>query len=191
MLVFGDESNTVMATGTYPASTAAETEGPIKAALLSAYFNKKATETKPLTNFTINVTGTSFKFAKSFAGSIIYTTDGKVPSQAVDKAMFAVSTSIGNTAKGDRKQFSIASLQKLPEGNTNKIQSINPVSIGGLSGYEIVANGKGPKDESQLVYQLMLFKPDNEYFQLIGLTDTKFAARLAEFKAIGKTFKAK
>jgi hypothetical protein len=192
MLIFGDESTTVLATGTYPASTAAEAEGPIKTSLLSAYYNKKkAVETKPVTNFTLDVAGTAFRFAQNLANSTLYTTDGKAPSAAADKALFIVSTSLGNVAKGDKKQLSIASLYKLPQGSTNKIQSVLPVTINGLSGYEIVANGKGPKSENQLVYQVMLFKTNGEYFQLVGLTDNNFTGHLTEFKTISKTFKAK
>lgn len=191
MLVFGDEATAVLATGTYPASNS-DSEAAINKALLSAYYNKqKKISAEPAVGFTVDGAGTAFKFAKSLAGSVVYTTDGKAPSEAADKAMIIIAASLGNTASGDQKQFSIASLQKLPEGQTNKIQSITSVTINGLSGYEIVATGKGPNAESQLVYQVLLFKSNGEYFRLVGLTDNKFEAHLADFKAVAQTLRAK
>ena len=64
-----------------------------------------------------------------------------------------------------------------------------PVTINGLIGYEITADGKGPKNENQLVYQTILFTDAGEYYILVGLTDSLFKAHLDEFKKIARTFK--
>lgn len=191
MLVFGDNSTAVLATGTYPENNV-ESEAAIKTSLLSAYYNRQSkASSEPASAFTVDVAGTAFKFAKNLAGSVLYTTDGKVSSESPDKAVIIIANSLGKTSSGDKKQFSIASLQKLPQCQTNKVQDISPVTINGLSGYEIIANGKGPKNEDQLVYQVLLFRANGEYFQLVGLTDNNFEPRLTEFKTVFKTFKAK
>ena len=189
ILVFGTQAYTVMVTGTYPEKSAA-TAGVIKTALLSSYYNQRqANERRPVANFSVDVTGTAFKFAKNLAGSVLYTTDGKAPAEAADKAMIVVSNSLGNKAVGDREKFSIQRLKQLPRGAASKIRLMAPITINGLSGYEITADGKGPKNENQLVYQTILFTDAGEYYLIFGLAYNDSDAHLCEFKKITKTFK--
>ncbi|GAA4374223.1 hypothetical protein GCM10023186_05600 [Hymenobacter koreensis] len=191
ILAFGDPAKTVLVTATYPEQSR-QIEGPIKAALLSSVYNaKQQSKALPEANkFAVNVSGTKFKFAQSLAGSmLLYTPDGKVPSQAKDKALFMVGNSLSSVAVTDRKQYSIERLKKLPEGQTNQVRTINAVTINGLSGYEIVADGKGPNNETQLVYQTILFESNGGYYIIVGLTDNNFDTHLPLFKAIANTFK--
>ena len=189
ILVFGTHAYTAMVTGTYPEKSAA-TAAAIRTALVSTYYNQQQPDGKrPVASFSVDVTGTPFKFAKNLAGSVLYTTDGKAPAEAADKALLVVSNSLGNKAVGDRQAFSIQRLKQLPQGATNNIRLMAPVTINGLSGYEITADGKGPKNENQLVYQTVLFTDAGEYYILVGLTDSLFKAHLDEFKKIARTFK--
>lgn len=187
MLVFGDQTKTVMVTGTYPEKNSGLGES-IKEALLTSRYNVDQ-NVQQVARFSIDVTGTKFKFAKELAGSMLYTTDGKAPSESSDKAMMIVGNSLGNVAVVDKKQYSIDRLKQLPNGSTNKMRSVTSITINGLSGYEITADGKGSKEESQLVYQTMLFDNSGGYYVIVGLTSQNFDTHLALFKTIAKTFK--
>lgn len=188
ILMFGDADKTVMINGIYP--EAAKAIAPqIKAALLSTVYDAAQPE-DPLAaaNFSIEVSGTGFKFAKSLSGSLIYTEDGKVPSQ---KAMFLGANSLGQTAAGDKKQHAIQVLKQLPNGEHTQVQKIAPVRIDNLDGYEIIARGKNKQMADELVYQVVLYTAESEYFMLVGLASTEQEKNLAAFRKLAQTFKRK
>ncbi len=187
LLVFGDDKKTVMVNGIYPQESKGIT-AEVKKAMLTILYN----ETQPedglnAAPFTIDVTGTVFKFTKYIAGSLLYTTDGKIPT---DGATFIVSNSISKVDIKDKKIFCTDRLKQLPRGDASVIQTINPVTINSLTGYEIIAEGKGKNGEPELVYQVILFEKEN-YYLIVGLTKDDFAKNKSIFKSIAQTFKLK
>ena len=188
ILMFGDAGKTVMVNGIYP--EAAKAIAPrIKACLLSTVYNAAQAE-DPLAaaNFSIETSGTHFKFAKYWSGSLMYSEDGKVPTEG---AMFIGTNSLGHAAAGDKKQHAIQVLMQLPNGEHTKVQKIEPVRIDDMDGYEIVAQGKNKKMEDELVYQVILYTDESEYFRLIGLASADQEKNLAAFRKLARTFKRK
>lgn len=188
ILLFGDADKTVLVNGIYPEQSKT-IEHAIKAALLSTVYNASQSE-DPLAgvNFSVDVSGSPFKFAKYFSGTLLYTEDGKA---TTDKAMFIAGNSLGQAAVGDRKAFSIRRLKQLPDGAQATVQKIEPVTIDNLSGYAITAQGQNKKSGDELIYQVMLYTDEGTYFILIGLASADQEKNLTAFKNIVQTFKQK
>lgn len=188
MLVFGDTNGTVLVNGIYPEASKA-IEEKIKDALLSTVYNTSQND-NPLeaATFTIDTKGTDFKLIRYMSGSLLYSTDGKIPTE---KPTLVVGNSIAKVPTQNQKKYSEDRLKKLPRGEFNEIKTINEVIIDNLKGYEIVANGKTKEDKPELVYQVMLFNESGDYYIIVGQSKDEFDKYLEMFKKVTKTFKRK
>ncbi|MCC2545152.1 hypothetical protein LJY25_01730 [Hymenobacter sp. BT175] len=188
ILVFGDEARTLMATATYPEAHS-ELEAPLQASLLTCRYAPQQSNDKPVARLTVDVAGTKFKFAKNLAGGLIYTTDGKLPSLAADRAVFIVGSSLNYEQIADEKAYSLERLRKLPHGQTNQVRTITPITIDGLEGYEIVADGLGSQKQKQVVYQTILYPETGGYYWLVGTTENRSESDLNLFKTLAQSFR--
>jgi len=188
ILLFGDSIKTVLVNGIYPeASKVIENE--IKKSLLSTSYNENQKD-NPLdaVKFKIDVSGTDFRLAKHMTGSLIFTTDGQIPTE---KPSLIVGNSIAKVSTENQKQYCIDRLKKLPGGELNKLKEINPIQIDNLQGYEIVADGKNKDSKDQLIYQIILFSETGDYFIIVGMATEDLEKNLKSFRNIAKTFKRK
>lgn len=141
--------------------------------------------------FTIVTEGTKLKFAKSMAGALLFTTDGKVPTESTDKTSFMAALSISNVQAADKRLTAMMRMRKLPYTNLKFDQDkINEIEIGGIPGYEIAGEGLNNHGIKELIYQVMLFA-DNGYYLLVGTAQNDFEQNLALFKTVAGTFKKK
>ncbi|TDL99587.1 MAG: hypothetical protein C4K58_06765 [Flavobacteriaceae bacterium] len=188
MLVFGDINSTVLVNGIYPAESK-EIEAQIKEAILSTVYNNLQKD-NPLeaATFIIDIKDTEFKLIKYFSGSLLYSTDGKIPTE---KPTLIVGNSISKVSIQNQKKYSEERLKKLPRGELNVIKEINEITIDNLKGFEIVALGKTIDDKPELVYQVMLFNENGDYFLIVGQAKEDFDKYLDDFKMIARTFKRK
>lgn len=184
ILMFGDEAKTILINGIYPENFE-NLKNDIKTSIFSASYNENQKD-NPLeaVKFMIDVSDTQYKFVKYISGSLLYSEDGKIPT---DKGIIMVGNSISKISTTDLKQYSIDRLKKLPNGENSKIISINDITIANLQGYEITANN----NKNELVYQVMLYTKEFEYFLIIGQAFNDKEASLNIFKKIAKTFKLK
>ena len=185
MLIFGDSLKTVMVNGIYPEAPQTN-EAALLDAILSTSFDQNQND-DPLEaiNFRIDISGTAFKLAKYMSGSVIYTTDGKIPT---DKPMFIAGGSISKIDIPDQKAFSIERLKKLPGREAANIEEINKIEIDKLPGYAIL--GHNDSDNST-IYQVILFTETEDYYILIGIAKENKDENLALFKQISESFKRK
>ncbi|MCE7043622.1 hypothetical protein [Dyadobacter sp. CY312] len=185
MLVFGDSLKTVMVNGIYPEASQTN-EAALLDAMLSTTFDKNQND-NPLdaVNFRIDVSGTEFKLAKYMSGSIIYTKDGKIPT---NKPMFIAGGSISKMAILDRRVFSIERLRKLPGGESATVEKINEVEIDKLPGYAILGHNDS---DSSTIYQVILFTDTDDYYILIGIAKENKEENLALFKKVSESFRRK
>lgn len=191
VLLFGDSQKTVMINGIYPEASKA-LEKDIKAALVStSYMQGRNTDPLAAAKFRLNVSGTPFRFAKNVTGSLIYSTDGEVPTKAPDKAAIVVANAHSAVAPMSRRQFCLERLKKLPRGTSITAKSITPVTVDKMSGYEIVGEGKDGSNNKQLVYQAMLFDEAGGYYLFVGTAIQNFEANLAHFRTIVQTLQVK
>lgn len=184
ILLFGDLKNTVMVNGIYPELFSAQ-EKAMRTSLFSIKMNEKQIA-NPLeaAPYAIDVSGTSYVFVKSMAGSLLYSEDGQLPSK---KGMLIVSNSLGNKVYTDEKQQAIERLKKLPNASKAIIQKVEKVNISDMQGYEIVAQG----DKGQLLYEVMLFNPEHEYYLIVGEANENKVKNLEVFQKVARTFRVK
>jgi hypothetical protein len=133
--------------------------------------------------FSIDIEGTDYKFVKSLAGSLMYSEDGKIPS---NKGLIIIANSLGNSAPADQKQYSIDRLKSLPNADKAKIKIMERITIANLDGYEIIAEG----NDKQLLYQVMLFTTD-QYYLFVGEVSDNQEKNLKVFQKVARTFKVK
>jgi hypothetical protein len=188
MLIFGDTEGTVLVNGIYPEASK-NIDAQIKDALLSTVYNNSQND-NPLeaAAFTIEIKDTDFKLIKYVAGSLIYSTDGKIPTE---KPTLIVGNSISKVPSQNQKKFAEERLKKFPRGELNVIKETKEITIDNLKGFEIVANGKTKDDKTELVYEVMLFNEKGDYYLIVGQSQEDFEKYLESFKKIAKTFKRK
>lgn len=188
MLIFGDTKGTVLVNGIYP-ETSKGIEVKIKDALLSTVYSPSQND-NPLkaATFTIDTKNTDFKLIKYMSGSLLYSTDGKIPTQ---KPTLIVGNSLVKVPNENQKKYSEERLKKLPGGALNEIKTINEIIIDNLKGYEIVANGKTKEGKTELIYQVMLFNEMGDYYIIVGQAKEEFDKYLESFKKVATTFKRK
>ena len=188
ILIFGDENGTILVNGIYPESSK-QLEPKIKEALLSTVYNEVQKD-NPLeaVTFSLDVSSSDFKVTKYMSGTLVYTIDGKVPTE---KPTLIVGNSIAEISITNQKQFAIDRLKKLPRGESLVIKATNEVTIDQLKGYEIVAEGVSKENKPEQTYQVMLFNDEGGYYLIIGKTKEDFPKYLETFKKIARTFKRK
>ena len=188
ILIFGDDSATVLVNGIYPESRKSIEVDMTKALLSIKYDPKQEEASLEAASFTIDVTGTGFKLAKYLSGSLIYTVGGEIPST---KPMIIVGSSFGNIPVADRQKYSLERLRKIPGLANAKIDMVKEITIDGLSGYEIIAYSNSKDNKKELSYQVMLFEAAGGYYIIFGQAKEDFQQNLNTFKSIAGTFKEK
>jgi hypothetical protein len=191
VLLFGDSRKTVMINGVYP-ETSKALEKDIRAALVStSYVSGRNSDPFAAVPFRLNVSGTPYRFAQKVTGSLIFSTDGAVPTRTPDKAVIVVANSHSTVTPAGRRQFSLDRLKKLPRGASITTKSITPIAVDRLNGFEIVGEGKDGSNNKQLVYQVMLFDDAGAYYLLVGTAIHNFETHLAHFRTIAQTLQVK
>lgn len=188
ILLFGDSLKTVMVTATCP-EVHNSLEGALRQSLLSAA-RQEGPEPDQLeaAAFTIDVRGTALQPARYMAGSLIFTTDGQVPSSG---PALVVAASLSRVAVADRKGFALDRLKKLPGGEAAVVRAVQPVTIDSLEGYEVVADAKGKDGKAELLYQVLLFAGSGDYYIIVGTATEDREAYMATFRKLAQTFRRK
>jgi len=189
MLVFKGGEKTILVNGIYPSQHKTKLDSVVKTAMLTtAYQNASNTITDEKTLFTIDVSGTAFKPTQAMSTSIIYTVDSENKATA---PKFICSNSVSRVASENRKSYAVNRIMSLPRGDENVIKDTTEITIDGMSGYEIVAYGKDAEGNKQLVYEVIVYNIQGDYYMMIGMASEDFDAYLEQFKTIATTFKLK
>ncbi len=188
MLLMGDSSVSVIVNGIYPESAAIDSNA-IEAALLSTRYSQAQHE-NPMDAalFTISLEGSAFKPYKYISGVLLFTEEYQLPTQ---KPTFMVGNSLSKVTTTDRKAYATSHLLTVTKPNKPNIKETNEVEIDGLPGIEILAELEKPGKPSELVYHLILFTEDDDYFLIMGNSTLDFPEYTSRFKKIARTFKRK
>lgn len=121
---------------------------------------------------------------------LVYNRDGKMPTHTLDNASLVVAKAFSKSAITDELEFAKNKIKMSPVQIT-KINTVVPIKINGLNGYEIIADGTdlhtGKKEQ---VYQVLLFA-DTSHYILVGFYEANFESNLRLMKKLVKTFKRK
>lgn len=188
IFLFGDEKSTIMINGVCPSELEQLKIDLRKSILTVIYDTNQVLNPLESVRFQVDVSNSKFKIGKFFAGSLLYTTDGKVPTESSDKSNIIVGATIGKIQIGNTKDLFIKRMKQLPKAYEIKNKNIKKVIIDEMNGYESIAYTKEGKKE--MIYQLMLFNED-EYYLFLGSSEDNFKENIKAFKQIAKTFKRK
>jgi hypothetical protein len=188
LLLFGKDSASTLITAGFP-QHAAENADALKAAILAIDCDPEpSTDPLAAAPFTLNTAGSNFKAIRFAGGNLLYSTEGKVPT---NKPVLLVGSSHGKTAISSRKTFAEERLKKLPGGDKTTIRTSAEVSIDGLPGYEIIAEGGGKDGIPALIYEVVLYKEDGSYFVIVGQSNEQVAGLTETYRTLAKTFRRK
>jgi hypothetical protein len=192
VLAFGNNDFTVMIVGLFPKKFKAIENDVIKSLYSAVYDPDVQIDIAGSVNFGINVENTKMKMAKLIMGSLVYTVDGKVPTDSDDKTFFQVGMSLSPVEVNDRKLYALNRVRKMPFDNLEIDEhEINKIEIDGITGYEIVAYGTNQKSkDKELIYTTMLYT-DNGYYLLNGTAKDDFGNNTILFRNLTRTFKRK
>ncbi|OAD18682.1 conserved hypothetical protein, secreted [Candidatus Thiomargarita nelsonii] len=172
MLVFGDESETILIVAIFPKLFEDELSASLKASVLSAIWNKDI-EVDFFEGVTFRVSEKGkLKISKKIGNSIVLSLNGDFPVRSKDDPLVIVGSSITEawniTNKKayarERLKVSIKIIEILKEED---------VLIDGLEGIKIIAKGQDMKtNHYRLVYHALLYTKDG-YYIFQGFSDFK------------------
>ncbi|MCF2494776.1 hypothetical protein [Dyadobacter chenhuakuii] len=189
ILCFGKDDESVMINGAFPQNLQEVGKG-IKQAILGAYFDAdRKVDPFEAIDYEISTTGSKLIFAKNVANSLIYTMDGKVPTELADRTSYILTKSFSKMEIEDKKLYCLNRAKQLyPE---IRIDSVGQLSVDGIAGYELLGTANNKKfDQEEKVYMAILFS-DNLYYIMIGSSNNDMASNMQNFKSITKSFKRK
>ncbi|MCP3853068.1 MAG: hypothetical protein GY694_22985 [Gammaproteobacteria bacterium] len=191
--VLGSELNTTMITATFPADLEQVLSENMKISILSSSLRQEGKiDTFEGLLFVIEESS-SFKIAKRISNMLIMTEGGVFnPKPAPDPAFIVGSSISQGLVISDKKTFSHQRAKAIKTMTNTKIISTKPITLNGISGYEIVANSIHLKSNEPLfVYQVTLFD-ETDYFLMQGFAlKSKSDKYMEEFKKLAHSFKTK
>ncbi len=190
VLAFGTDKETILINGACPKNLE-EIASLVKTSILSAYYdvNKKINPFETV-DFELDISGSKLKFAKSVSNSLIFTTDGEIPSKSQDNITLIATKSFTEVDATDKKLFALNRLKQMPD-EIEKVESTLEITIDGISGYETIANVKSKgTGKSEKIYMVILFS-DKLYYLFVGTTNDKSEDNINELRRVVKTFRRK
>jgi hypothetical protein len=190
ILVFGDDQKTVILNAASPTNLN-EISKAIKEALLTMVYQEDL-DTDPLeaVSFEIDTDTNEFRFASSLVNSLMYTHDGIIPTKSEDRANLMVAMSVSEVEVEDKKLYSINRVKGLPM-EIDEFESIEEVTIDGISGYELITTGKSMVTDLVTKIYVVILYSDDVYYLAYGSCISDFDANIEIFKRTIKTFRRK
>ncbi len=188
VLCFGTESETIIINCATP-NNLNEIAKEVKTSILTSFYEAdKNINMLDIVDYSIDLDSSKLQFANGASNSLIFTTDGIMPTKSADKTTLIISKSFSNTDFEDKKLFCLNRLKQLPVEIT-KIETTTETSIDGISGFEIIALGKDKKTSAEVkMCQVILFS-DNLYYIFYGSTIQDFDNNIREITNLISTFK--
>lgn len=187
--MFGDDSATVMVTGTYPAAAAAELSASMRSAVLSAQLREGQLD--PFEGLGFRVTESPrLRVATRVSNALLLNEAGNLSHPRPGDTGFVVGRSIAEVDLADLEAFSRRRLQQTAtlSGITNV--SGQPVTIDGIHGFELLADALNTGTSIPMrIYQVVL--PEGSHYILIqGLVRADQADELVpEFRAVAQSLR--
>ena len=188
-LVFGDETESVMVTATFPRELDAELSEKMRRSVLSSRWSRS----KPVpptegVKFSVRESG-DMRFAGRMAGALAYTRKGIFPNPSIYDPLFLVAQSFSKSAIADYKGFAQARILATVDVAGIRIEETTPLEIDGLGGYETIAIGKDrDSGEPMLLYQTILFDDGAYYIMHASVGAEEREAYTTTFREMARSF---
>lgn len=193
-LVLGDYQETYLVNGTYAKADEGAVSATLRNALMTARWTKRA-GADPFVNFNFSVEPTPklvHSPDKDLDTLVVFTKDGVFPLEGPGDPLFLAGYEMNEEKITDERAFAAQALSKVPHCKDVKSGPLTSITLGGLNGFEAIADAKDESSGTPLkVYQTLLFAQGHHIF-LLGIVDIPRSEEyLTEFKATARTFKTK
>ncbi len=187
-IVFGDTTFSVMIIAIYP-SADKKVGDEVNQSLLSISYDKSFTiDPFASASFTLDDSGSKFKFSKMASGFYIYTLGGveenvsdEDPQVSISKVPVAPGMTFNNTT-----EMFMENLEKY--GLTEReMMALTPLTIHGKNAQEAIFYGKLKGDKT--VIYLLLIHGDEKVIVFMGIARTELGENLAEFTKLAQAIK--
>jgi hypothetical protein len=189
-LIFGSEEQTTLITATCPKELQSKYAASLKASILSVRPTTVAAP-DPLESLSFEVTPAEpFKFAHKVANSALYSIDGAKRNASARDPIFVVAPALSSAFIPDRRAYAEARLKDETHAKNLVSESIEPITVDGLDGFESLANAEDPRSGIPItVYQVMLFTEDS-YIVMQGLAGAEQSEKIIpSFQKMARSFK--
>jgi len=192
ILAVGNEKETRMVTATFPKSEEKKLSNQLKAVVLSTTIDDTPPP-DPTTDVGFVIAApTKLKLTKGISKMLMYTKDGTIPLKSAEDPFFIAGSSISQGPIDDRRQFATQRLLNTANTRIIAVISNSEITIDGLDGYEIVADGNLTKSGNTVkVYQVLLYD-DGTYILMQGRVAAHLADEyMSEFKTMARSLTRK
>lgn len=190
LYAFGNEHRTIVIVGNYPKQYAKELSAVVRKIVTSPEYNEH-TERNMLEGlpFSINLVQ-NFKVAQRIQNTLILTINAQFPVTDPDQPVFIVGQSLGVNRIEDHKKFCIDRLMQTKKVKNIKIVHMAPLTVSGLSGYEIKSDAVDEKLGNKVcIYQAMLFDKESYYIMQGFCGESTYSKTQEAFKMICRSFR--
>lgn len=191
MLALGDANATVLVAANFPRQLEQQYSRVLRDSILSMRWDQSrkvvVDEGVP---FSVEAQGGLKLAQQRLLNTLLYTVDGIVPAQSVEQPLFVAGMSISQQLILNPKEFSERRVFATESVVSIGVVDAQPVMIDGLSGYEIVTQGKDrATGQPVTLYQVTLFD-ETIYYVMQGLIGGRRATDyLGTFRAMARSFK--
>ena len=192
LLVFGDETQTVMITATYPKELEQELGTMLHDAVVSAKFDADR-HVDPFADLPFSIgAAQNLQFAKRMGNMLMCTSDGVMPIQTPQDPLFVVGYAVSDINVADQMKFAEERLVHTALISDAQTLKNEPITIDGLSGSEIEATARHSESGTPvLVYQVILFDGET-YIIMQGRCGVGMQSKyLPAFKTLAKSVRRK
>lgn len=187
ILVFGSDAETIMINGVAPKDNPLLSESVKRSLLSSVYDGQRILSPLDAVDYKVATDGTDFVFSKSNSNVLTYDREQGVASKKADNAIFVIAKSISKSNFGDKKEFALNRMKALPMG-ISTFTTTEAISINGLDGFEITAEGFNRKSGEKEYAFLTILYNDLDYYLLYGSSSKNVQENTAMFQKIAQTF---
>ena len=190
ILIYGDEKSTTLINGVYLMDSVLLGK-QIKESILTTFVDTELkSNARETLDYNINESVGSLKFHSVIGNGMLFNRDLRTPTQSIDKATLFTDKSFANIEIEDKKIFCISRVKKYPDDySIIPGKGINEIEIDSLKGFELFA--KNNKDDTEEMYQVILFDIKGGYYLFVGTYLKGSATAVNDIKNIIKTFNRK
>lgn len=192
MLTFGDEANTTLVVATFPKAVAEQFSDVLKNAVLSTEWAamENADPFEGLT-FTVEEVG-DLRIATRIGNNVLLSRKGVYPDKSPGAPMITIGSSLSENweVPGNKRAFARARLSQIDVLTRPKISSEELVTIDGISGYLIRAEGTDRDTAGNLYAEQCILFTDHGYYISQALVGAEHkAAYEPRFRKVLESFK--
>lgn len=191
VLTFGNEEETMMVMATFPASEEKRLSAPLKEIVLATKLDD-APLLAPGEGLGFTLADSELlQPSRGLGGAkmLTLTKDGETQSGPPEDPLLIVGRSFSTAPKSERREYAVGRLFYTAGTGVENILSTEEITIDGLEGFEVVADGIDTETGIALrVYHVMLFD-EGSYILIQGLVGADRSDRyLPEFKRLARSF---